>query len=248
MMAKQWKIMTLDMGTFTLTSPGLMYEAVPDAPFTVPSWATAVYCDDMKIIVDTGTRDETWTNPAGQFSQSEDQTMVTALKNGLGWRPEDVDIVINTHLHFDHCGTNNLFTNAKFYVQKKEWENAFNPVIIQRAMYIEGLYDKTAVKYHSWCFVDGETEIADGIIVDLTPGHTVGHQSVFVNTEEGVLCVAGDICNTLQNLVDNFAPGILSSTYDAFESYDMIRRRATRLLPGHEKALKNFQTCGFPKI
>lgn len=73
----------------------------------------------------------------------------------MGWEPDDIDIVINTHLHCDHSGSNREFKNAKFYVQKKEWEAAFNPLVPEAPFYDKLCYDKNAVNYFQWNFLEG---------------------------------------------------------------------------------------------
>ena len=102
--------------------------------------------------------------------------------------PRDVVCVINTHLHFDHCGGNRLFAGVPIHVQRSERELAREPgytvpewVEFEGANYIEH---------------DGEAEIVPGVRVLPTPGHTVGHQSVVVDTEDGVVVVAGDVAYT----------------------------------------------------
>ena len=99
--------------------------------------------------------------------------------------PRDVAVVVNTHLHFDHCGGNRLFAGLPTYVQRVEREAAREPdytipewVEFDGATYVE---------------LDGEAEIAPGVRVLPTPGHTPGHQSVLVETEDGLVVVAGDV-------------------------------------------------------
>jgi N-acyl homoserine lactone hydrolase len=99
--------------------------------------------------------------------------------------PRDVVCVINTHLHFDHCGGNRLFAGTPIHVQRAEREEAREPdhtipawVDFEGATYVEH---------------DGEAEIAQGVRVLPTPGHTPGHQSVLVDTDDGLVIVGGDI-------------------------------------------------------
>src|SRR5207248_10711835 len=97
----------------------------------------------------------------------------------------DVDCVINTHLHFDHCGGNRLFAGTPIHVQRLERENARVPdYTIAEWVEFEGA---TYVEH------DGEAEIAPGVRVLPTPGHTRGHQSVLVETEDGLVVVAGNV-------------------------------------------------------
>src|SRR5713226_1887446 len=104
--------------------------------------------------------------------------------------PRDVSLVINTHLHFDHCGGNRLFPGVPIYVQRVEREAARGPgytipewVEFDGATYVE---------------LDGAADIVPGVRVLPTPGHTPGHQSVLVDTEDGLVVVAGDVAYNWQ--------------------------------------------------
>ena len=102
--------------------------------------------------------------------------------------PRDVECVINTHLHFDHCGGNRLFPGVPIHVQRAEREAARQPdytvpewVEFDGARYVE---------------LDGEAELLPGVRVLPTPGHTPGHQSVLAETDEGLVVVGGDVAYT----------------------------------------------------
>ena len=84
--------------------------------------------------------------------------------------------------------------------KRKEWEAAFNPSVPVAPFYDRPSFDKTAVNYFRWQFLDGDADILPGLKVITTPGHTIGHQSVLFDTEQGVLCVSGDICNVAENV------------------------------------------------
>jgi N-acyl homoserine lactone hydrolase len=102
--------------------------------------------------------------------------------------PADVRIVINTHLHFDHCGQNAVFKHAPFYIQRSELDRARreNDVTSQ-------WFDFAGARFE---LVDGDAEVADGVRVVATPGHTVGHQSVLVDTADGDAVMIGDAAYT----------------------------------------------------
>ena len=102
--------------------------------------------------------------------------------------PADVKIVINSHLHFDHCGQNAVFKHAPFYVQRSEVDRARveEPTVKQ-------WFDFAGARYE---LLDGDAEIAEGVRVVRTPGHTVGHQSVFVDSADGAAVMIGDAAYT----------------------------------------------------
>ena len=102
--------------------------------------------------------------------------------------PADVRIVINTHLHFDHCGQNAVFKHAPFYVQRGELARAR----VEETLTSEW-FDFTGARFE---LLDGDAEVAEGVRIVATPGHTVGHQSVVVDTPDGGAVMIGDAAYT----------------------------------------------------
>jgi N-acyl homoserine lactone hydrolase len=92
--------------------------------------------------------------------------------------PGDIGMVINTHLHFDHCGQNAVFPHAAFHVQRTEVSRA------QRES--RALFDWFGFMNARFELLDGDTEVLPGLEVITTPGHTVGHQCVVVRSDDGV--------------------------------------------------------------
>jgi N-acyl homoserine lactone hydrolase len=86
--------------------------------------------------------------------------------------PTDISVVVNTHLHFDHCGQNAVFPHAPIHVQRTEMERAR----------LEDPWQREWLEYAGarYELLDGDTELGEGLRVMATPGHTVGHQSVVV--------------------------------------------------------------------
>jgi N-acyl homoserine lactone hydrolase len=102
--------------------------------------------------------------------------------------PADVRIVINSHLHFDHCGQNAVFKHAPFYIQRSELARAR-----KEANLTAEWFDFAGARFE---LLDGDAEIAEGVRVVATPGHTVGHQSVLVDTADGAAVMIGDAAYT----------------------------------------------------
>ena len=119
--------------------------------------------------------------------------------------PQDIPIVINTYLHIDHCGGNEYFKKARLLVQKRELEYALNPLPVHRPFY--GL-DIAALKFED---SSTEKEIASGVKVILTPGHSPGSQSVLVDTAKGLYVLAADTITHFENMAvpdgHSFWPG-----------------------------------------
>ena len=102
--------------------------------------------------------------------------------------PADVRIVINSHLHFDHCGQNAVFKHAPFYIQRSELARAR-----KEGSPTAEWFDFAGARFE---LLDGDAEIAEGVRVVATPGHTVGHQSVLVDMADGTAVMIGDAAYT----------------------------------------------------
>jgi len=107
---------------------------------------------------------------------------------GLDMTPADIDLVINTHLHFDHCGQNAVFSRVPCYVQRTELDRAKRES--------PDLYDWFGFMNARWELLDGDIEILPGLSVITTPGHTVGHQCVVVATGGQADMLIGDAAYT----------------------------------------------------
>jgi glyoxylase-like metal-dependent hydrolase (beta-lactamase superfamily II) len=137
-----------------------------------------------RILVETGAGDKM--NQKVREIYGLDGPFLAEGLRGYGFRPEDIDIVVNTHLHFDHCGGNTrtekdkvvpTFPNARYIVQRGEFEHAMHPNERDRASYFPENYQpiEAAGKYQ---LLDGDGEIAPGVEVIRLPGHTAHMQGV----------------------------------------------------------------------
>jgi N-acyl homoserine lactone hydrolase len=192
---------------------------------------------DARIIVDAGD------NAADFLAKDAPETDIISVEEGLGklkLKPDDIDIVIVTHLHCDHIALAGLYKKASFIVQKRELEYALDPHPIDAV-----LYDRSFFSGLNWQIIDGGKEIAPGISVLLTPGHSPGGQSVEVFTSAGKAIITG-FCSTRET----FSPTremkrrgwevtIPLIHHDALQAYDSVlkvKRRADIILPLHEPA------------
>jgi N-acyl homoserine lactone hydrolase len=104
-----------------------------------------------------------------------------------------IALVINTHLHFDHCGGNRVFAGTPIHVQARELADARS----QPDYTIPEWVDFEGVTYVEH---DGEAEVLPGIRLLPTPGHTEGHQSVLVDTDDGLVVLGGDVAYSFSEL------------------------------------------------
>ncbi len=182
-----------------------------------------------KILVDTGLEQFMVPDVVAQKYGLKIQEFEDALAN-FDLTPEDIDIVIHTHLHNDHCENDYKCTNAKVYVQKREYEFFQNPHPIDHRYFPDLLDDVDVVQ------VDGDAEIVDGIQVLLTPGHTVGGQSIAVNTRQGKVVITGFCCNE-QNFPAKgpiVPSGVHINVIDAYESAKRVKEVADIIIALHD--------------
>jgi glyoxylase-like metal-dependent hydrolase (beta-lactamase superfamily II) len=125
-----------------------------------------------------------------------------------GVAPEDIDIVINTHLHFDHCGWNTVrrgdqivatFPNAKYYVQEKEWEHGCLQLERDAISYMSPNYDPL-LENGQMVLLSGDLELLPGISVRVFPGHTANMQAVIVESGGQKACYISDLIPTSAHL------------------------------------------------
>lgn len=156
------------------------------------------------ILVETGMGAEIDPKFYDFYSVERKLGLIPSLRE-RGYRPEDIDYVINTHLHFDHCG-GNIFRNeqgefvpsfprAKYIIQKGEWEYALQPSDRDKESYLSQNF-LPLEKHGRAQLVDGDTEITQGVEVLLAPGHTSRHQCVKIRSEGKLLFYLGDLVPT----------------------------------------------------
>lgn len=178
------------------------------------------------IIIDTGVGNKSDEKFKDMFSVDKSNDLISSLK-AHNLKPEDINIVINTHLHFDHCGGNTCvidnklapsFPKAKYIIQKGEWQDAINPNERTRASYLkENLIpiEKAGLLE----LIEGDTEILPGVKCVVTGGHTLGHQSVLIESEGKKAFYLGDLIPTTAHIKPAYIMG-----YDLYP-IDTINKR-----------------------
>jgi glyoxylase-like metal-dependent hydrolase (beta-lactamase superfamily II) len=184
---------------------------------------------DEKILVDTGLEQFVVPDGVGREYGFEILEFEDALQT-VGLKPEDIDLIIHTHLHNDHCENDYKCTNARIVVQKAEYEFFKNPHPIDHRYYSD-ILDGLDVE-----LVEGDTKIRDGIDLILTPGHSPGGQSVAVHTSAGKAVITGFCCNAMNFPTDGPAIpcGVHTDLFTAYDSAQKIRGLADILIPLHD--------------
>ena len=161
-----------------------------------------------------------------------------ALASGLvrcGVDPAAVRYVVNSHLHFDHCGGNADVPNATLVIQKPEWAAGRSGRLIERGVYNPADYDLG----HDVLQIEGEHDLfGDGSVLCVpTYGHTAGHQSLVVNTEQGRVVFAADTCYLRESLENGKLPAFGFNLDMQRRTLEWLRREqaaGAELVFGHD--------------
>jgi glyoxylase-like metal-dependent hydrolase (beta-lactamase superfamily II) len=166
-----------------------------------------VETDGKRILVDAGIGDK-WSAKEQDIYRIERTVTLLSSLAALGLGPDDIDFVINTHLHFDHAGGNTrlvdgrpipTFPRARYVVQLGEWEDAMHPNERNRASYREENFLPLA-ESHQLQTVQGESEVAPGVHVHPAGGHTAYHQMVVIEGGGQRLVIPTDLLPTTSHL------------------------------------------------
>jgi N-acyl homoserine lactone hydrolase len=138
----------------------------------------------------------------------------------LGYLPEDVAVVVNSHLHWDHSGANHLFPGARFVSQDREIRFALHPDPFVERVYIPRQYDWIETMQ----VLQGDQVLTPGVALMTTPGHTPGHQSMLVRLPSSRLMIlTGDAVFCPANFDPALPPGNAHTPADAVQSIQRIR-------------------------
>jgi len=148
-------------------------------------YAFLVISETDVLLVDTGVGAG---NDHVERAFSPRRTLLAGELARHGVKAKDVDLVVNSHLHFDHCGNNRMFPDADIYVQQKELDIARTT-----AHTVNKWFDYDGARLIA---VAGDLEIGAGIELLSTPGHTPGHQSVLIRTDDEVVLIAAQAAFT----------------------------------------------------
>ncbi len=185
------------------------------------------------ILIETGIGDKIPDKFKEIYKVEKEKELIQSLED-TGVSSEDIDIVILTHLHFDHCGWNTrrasdgrivpTFKNARYFIQKAEWERALNPDPRSKASYLRENF-LPLEEYGNLRLISGDTEITEGIEVILTGGHTQGHQVVLINRRA---IYWGDLIPTTSHIRIPYVMGYDLFPLDTMRSKERLLDRAIK--------------------
>jgi glyoxylase-like metal-dependent hydrolase (beta-lactamase superfamily II) len=196
------------------------------------------------VLFDSGVHPDVGTDPVGRLGEAAatfevemgPEDHIERRLGSIGLTPRDIDIVVQSHLHFDHAGGLQWLTHAPVLVQRDELEFAFDPPVYQSAIYARADFDCGI----SWQQLDGDHDVfGDGRVeVISTPGHTRGHQSLLVRLETQTVFLLADAAYLLGKMRERLLPAVIWSpdamiaTWDRVESLE--REHGAHLMTTHE--------------
>ncbi len=166
-----------------------------------------------------------------------------------------VEHLVISHMHFDHGGGIGLFPNARIYVQQREYDFWVHDPVSRRAPFAAmadsiaiGQFDKLRGSNRLSLF-DGDREILPGIELLLTPGHTLGLQSMAVHTPKGPAILTSDCAHVHRSFAEDNPSSLITDLPAWLNTYTKLRERVngnlSMLFPGHDKdMLEKYPAAG----
>lgn len=238
-----YKITVVEHGVFkdnpmSATFQGYHNQGVEDLPANL----TIVQGGGKNILFDTGWRDKEWIEKMNADWVISPQQYLEPL----GLKCEDIDMIIISHMHYDHVGNVDLFPNATVYISETEfefWKMAIGlPEKYKWAMcFLEPRHYEAVLKIQKEGRLvltkDGQ-EIMEGLTVYATPGHSPGSQCLKIDTPDGTYVLAGDAAYTQKNIDDMIPMGYGTTMFEQLTSFDkmskMVGGNTKRIVPGHD--------------
>jgi len=208
----------LDGGSFVLDG-GAMFGVVPkvfwekktspDAKNRIRMRANSllVRAERKNILIETGNGTKWEAKQRAIYGVQDGDPLMDSLSRA-GVLPDQIDLVINTHLHFDHCGGNTrivqnrvvpAFRRARYVVQRGELQHAMNPTERDRASYFPENFEPIW-KEGLWDFVEGDVEILPGISVSRIPGHNADIHAVILTGGGKTIAFVADLFPTRHHI------------------------------------------------
>jgi glyoxylase-like metal-dependent hydrolase (beta-lactamase superfamily II) len=237
----------LDGGNFWLDG-GAMFGVVPKVLWEKKSGpdeknrirlranSLLVRAHGKNIIVETGNGTKWEPKLRGVYGVQEGDPLIDSLGR-FGLRPEQIDLVINTHLHFDHAGGNTrivedrarpTFRNARYVVQRSELAHAMNPTERDRASYFPENFAPISEE-GLWDLVEGDSEILPGISVARIPGHNADIQAVTITGGGKTLAFVADLLPTRHHIA---LPWIMAYDLYPLQTLETKRVWVARMVAG----------------
>lgn len=226
-----------------LTMPlAIFFENADDGTMRAPIPSFLIKHPKGTVLFDTGLNEVIKTDPVGYMGErlagitevhfSDGEEIASRLET-VDIDIERIDFVVNSHLHFDHCGCNDKVVNAPVIIQKREWDWATKPE--PDGGYVRSDYDTG----QDMKIIEGEYDLfGDGSVVCIpTYGHTPGHQSLKIQTAKGEYVLTGDACYLRKTLEELALPGVMhdrEQTIASLNKFRELQARGAQIIYGHD--------------
>jgi len=246
----QYTIHPVVMGTKVFDKSMMTYQYGQGEQYTIPIYTWVIKGSDKNILVDTGEMSPIRSKDREDAIGGRIYTFEQGLEK-YGLTPPDIDIVIHTHLHMDHCENDYKCENARFYIHENELESIHDPHPLDYRYledYIEDIEENGQIE-----IIKKDSEILDGIYVSHTPVHTKGGLTVYIETKKGTAAITG-FCVIDENFnpppeikgmeMDVIPPGTHVDVYRAYDIMKQVQTRADILIPVHEPRFASIASIG----
>ncbi len=228
----------LQNGFIGFERSGLFYGERSGERVQIPVTCYLVKTTDAVILFDTGFSPRALpgllrTDPLARFTEAD--LLVHRLES-VGLAPDSVDLVVLSHLHFDHAGGVSLFPKSELIIQQDEYAYAHYPASFYAPLYYRKNFDLPGYR---WRLIEGDVELVPGVTVLRSDGHTPGHQSLLVELpESGPILLAGDCCYWQEHIDRELVPGVVWNPTHALHSIKRLKTIARlvkgRIFPSHD--------------
>ena len=228
------------VGTKVFDKGMMTYQYDYGIPYTIPIYSWYLEGGDKKILIDTGEM-----HPV--ISEDREKAIggrIYTFEDGLArydLKPEDIDVVIHTHLHADHCENDYKCTNARFYIHEQELRTISNPHPLDYRYVEDFIFEIREANQIE--VVKEDFELFPGISIMHTPAHTQGGMTVFIDTAKGKTAITG-FCLIRENFeppvqitameMEVIPPGTHVNIYEAYDIMLKVRDMADYIIPLHE--------------
>ncbi|MBT2679289.1 N-acyl homoserine lactonase family protein [Bacillus sp. ISL-35] len=232
---------------------GLVYGAHNQGTTYLPFFYILIQNKDHNILFDVGYRNDA---AKGQkdwsklFGGTNIEAPAQVLKK-VNLTPNDIDIVILSHLHFDHAGNIDQFPKAQFYVQKEELDGWMSSLSLPDKVrewvwqatdldHINDLLD-VAAENRLTLIEEDNFEVAEGVKAYKAKGHTFGTQAITVETRNGTYVLTQDVAYTYENVTDYKPMGLGLDNIEQLMSIHKVNKLVGEnvdfIIPGHDMAV-----------
>ncbi len=215
-----------------------------------PVFAFLIEGNGRKILVDTGMSDTGHSEKYHHDGRQDPGQAIHQQLEKLGIGCDEIEIIIFTHLHWDHCFNLDKFTHARLFVSETEYRFALDPIPFYWNSYEAPVLGLTRpFEGRHFNLTRGEEEIADGIRIFPTPGHSPGHIAVAVQTAKGIYSLIGDLVLLRECFGPNrdkgwplTPPGRFYNILEIWHSMETVIRRSDYILMTHDPMQLGYST------